>query len=98
LILQHPSHDRLKLAVNMEAMIGPNANGTRIRYRTNTEEGSSGSPCFGAGWELIGLHHSGDPRVRPTYNQGIPITRIRDRLLRDPAISKHLGGKRGGKP
>jgi hypothetical protein len=97
LILQHPSHARLKLAVNMEAMIGPNANQTRFRYRTKTDEGSSGSPCFDAGWELIGLHDSGDARVRPKYNQGIPITRIRDRLLRDPAIRRHLGGKRGGK-
>jgi len=91
LILQHPSHDKLKLAINMGAMIGPNANGTRIRYRTNTEEGSSGSPCFDADWNLIGLHHSGDIRVRPTYNQGIPITLIRDQLTNNPASKKLLG-------
>ncbi len=98
LILQHPSHARLKLAVNMEAMIGPNANGTRIRYRTNTEEGSSGSPCFDANWTLIGLHHSGDTRVRPTYNQGILITLIRERLSSNPATRKLLGANRGTRP
>ena len=98
LILQHPSHDKLKLAVNMEAMIGPNPNGTRIRYRTNTELGSSGSPCFDADWTLIGLHHSGDTRVRPTYNQGIPITLIRERLSSNPATRKLLSANRGTRP
>jgi V8-like Glu-specific endopeptidase len=57
-------------------------NNTRVRYRTNTEEGSSGSPCFNQDWELVALHHSGDPNFeRPaTYNEGIPFEAILKRL------------------
>jgi hypothetical protein len=88
-ILQHPKGQPLKLALDLEALavrpidsvrFGVNANRTRVLYRTNTEEGSSGSPCFGPNWELAALHHAGDPDYRlahtPEYNQGIPIERI----------------------
>ena len=43
------------------SLLSSNANNTRVRYRTNTEEGSSGAPCFDKDWELVALHHSGDP-------------------------------------
>ncbi len=49
-----------------------NANQTRVRYRTNTETGSSGSPCFNSDWDLVALHHSGIVK----YNEGIPINCI----------------------
>ena len=32
-----------------------------LYYRTDTEPGSSGSPCFNDPWELVALHHSGVP-------------------------------------
>jgi endonuclease G len=34
-----------------------------IHYTTDTEKGSSGSPCYNAAWELAALHHSGVPLV-----------------------------------
>jgi len=80
LIVQHPDGKELKLAIDTDAIIGVNSNGTRVRYRTNTEPGSSGSPCFDANWNLIALHHSGDPNSaslhHSEYNQGIPIAAI----------------------
>jgi hypothetical protein len=83
-ILQHPQGEALKLALDIDAVISTNGNKTRVRYRTNTEKGSSGSPCFDANWQLIALHHSGDPNYdklhKPEYNQGIPIAAIRDLL------------------
>jgi V8-like Glu-specific endopeptidase len=55
----------------------------RVRYATNTLGGSSGSPCFNFDWDLIALHHYGDPSYNhPKYNQGIPIGLIRERLRR----------------
>ncbi|MCG8348328.1 MAG: serine protease [Chloroflexales bacterium] len=79
-IVQHPQGTPLKLALDTDAIIGVNANGTRVRYKTNTEPGSSGSPCFSSNWELIALHHAGDPNFapndKPAYNQGIPFTAI----------------------
>ena len=70
----------MKLALDTQAIIGVNGNATRVRYRTNTEPGSSGSPCFDANWNLVALHHAGDPNFtpgyNPQYNQGIPIATI----------------------
>ena len=68
----------MKLALDTQAVIGANANGTRVRYRTNTDPGSSGSPCFTMDWDLVALHHYGDPKwLNPLFNQGVPIELIR---------------------
>jgi hypothetical protein len=76
-IMQHPSAQPIKLALDTKSVIGLFDDGVRVRYTTNTEPGSSGSPCFNANWELTALHHSGDPDYdpahKPTYNEGIPI-------------------------
>jgi len=75
-ILQHPDGEPLKLALDTESVIAVSANGARVRYRTNTEPGSSGSPCFDFNWNLVALHHLGDPNWNAQYNQGIPFTSI----------------------
>jgi len=81
LIVQHPVGTPMKLAMDTQAVIGRNSSGTRIRYNTNTEPGSSGSPCFTMDWDLVALHHYGDPRWQnPLFNQGIPIELIRQRI------------------
>jgi hypothetical protein len=94
-IVQYPQGRELQLALESQGIIGLNANGTRVRYATNTEHGSSGSPCFDANWNLIALHHSGDPNYAashdPQYNQGIPLPAIRN-LLRERGKLAVLGG------
>jgi hypothetical protein len=75
-ILQHPRSKPLKLAIDTDGVIAVNANGTRVTYTTNTEGGSSGSPCFNSDWILAGLHHRGDPDFGHTSNEGIPIAAI----------------------
>ena len=84
LILQHPKTKPLKLAFDTNANLILNNNKTRVTYRTNTEPGSSGSPCFSPDWKLVALHHAGDPDYSPAhhpeYNQGIPIKAINDLL------------------
>ncbi|MEM6633218.1 MAG: trypsin-like peptidase domain-containing protein [Bacteroidota bacterium] len=79
-VAQHPDGKPMKF--NVGQVIGVNAQNMRIRYNTNTEGGSSGSPCFNEKLELIALHNCGDPTRpnAPTYNQGIPIPRILDDL------------------
>jgi len=74
-IMQHPLGDPLKLTVN--TFRNYNANKTRVTYLNDTDAGSSGSPCFDGNWNLVALHHSGDPsKHNPEFNQGIPIQRI----------------------
>lgn len=85
-IVQHPDRAPMKVAIDTDAVLEVNANGTRVTYRTNTDSGSSGSPCFNQNLELVALHHAGDPRHEPTYhpefNEGIPIGAVRDLLRR----------------
>jgi Trypsin-like peptidase domain/Effector-associated domain 1 len=77
-ILQHPDSRPLQLALEMDGVIDVVATGTRIRHRVNTEGGSSGSPCFNAHWELVGIHHVGDPNFahEAAFNEAISIDSI----------------------
>ena len=87
-ILQHPLGSPLKLALGLPPALTINAPGSRVRYTTPTEPGSSGSPVFDHDWNLVALHHSGDPRIhQPTYNEAIPIALIAAR----PAVKAALG-------
>ena len=80
-IVQHPDGRPMEIALDTNGVLALNGNGTRVRYTTTTEPGSSGSPCFGPDWELVAMHHSGDPKYwegqPPEYNQGIPVPAIR---------------------
>jgi len=88
-IVQHPKGQPMKVA--FDTFLGMNANQTRLTYRTNTEEGSSGSPCFDASLNLVALHHSGDPRMHLSaeFNEGIPAATLRASL--SPEVKALLG-------
>lgn len=90
-IVQHPDGLPMQVALDTQGVIGANATGTRVRYTTTTERGSSGSPCFSPDWELIALHHSGDPQYASlgtgVYNQGIPVRAIRTLLTKRNLVS-----------
>lgn len=74
IIVQHPDRDPISIA--LDTVVAVNDNRTRVRYQTNTEKGSSGSPCFDGNWNPVALHHIGDVREKPEYNQGIPLYTI----------------------
>jgi V8-like Glu-specific endopeptidase len=76
LIVQHPEGKPLKLALDTKSILGCNSNNTRVRYVTNTERGSSGSPVFNENWDLVALHHSGDRSIVPVFNVAIPFAAI----------------------
>lgn len=92
-IVQHPSAAPLKLAFDTNAIININQNGTTVKYRTNTEPGSSGSPCFDINWNLVALHHSGDLNWNPTYNAGTPFSAICSRLEKQGLLAKLRSGE-----
>jgi hypothetical protein len=84
LILQHPNTGPVKLAFDTEAVLSVNNQRTRVRYATNTDHGSSGSPCFNLSWQLVALHHFGESgKTVSPFNQGVPIAAVRDRLARE---------------
>ena len=83
-ILQHPRARPMKLSIGMVERLVRNTAGNRVRHGVPTEPGSSGSPLFDHDWNLIALHHSGDPdKVKPAYNEAIPIELIAAR----PAVA-----------
>ncbi len=93
-ILQHPQGEPLKLGFDTEAIIGVNENCTTVKYRTNTEPGSSGSPCFDINWKLVALHHSGDTAYDGAkYNAGTPFSAICSRLKRQGLWQDLLSGE-----
>jgi hypothetical protein len=82
IIAHYLSGGPLKLSVDTQGMIGPNENGTRIRYQVETGPGSSGSPCFDIGWTLFAVHQYAHrpPSEAPAFRHGIPTFAIRNRL------------------
>jgi V8-like Glu-specific endopeptidase len=82
-ILHHPRTGPVKLTLDTHALLRVNQEHTRLRYATNSDNGSSGAPCLSVGLQLVGMHHFADPEQKvPTYNQGIPIAAVYQRLQR----------------
>ena len=88
IIYQYPGGRELMMAIDTEAVVGAVWDGLRLRYRNNTDHGSSGSPVFDFDWRLVALHQAGGPGPEPAaYNQGIPTARIRDYLQAQGMLS-----------
>ena len=70
---------------------------TVVRYTTDTEPGSSGSPVFNNSWRLIALHHAAGEQDPGTgqwiNNEGVRIDKVIDHLKsKVPAlIAQELG-------
>lgn len=97
MILQYPAlpdePPSLRLAFDTAPHYTITQDGRRVRYRTNTKNGSSGSPVFDGGWSILALHHYGDPRCRPSpeWNQGVPMHLIWEKI-RNEGHPQHLDG------
>jgi endonuclease G, mitochondrial len=63
-IIQHPRGGLKQIAFRENHIIEiPDGKREFLYYTTDTEPGSSGSPCFNDQWELVALHHSGVPAL-----------------------------------
>jgi V8-like Glu-specific endopeptidase len=63
-IIQHPRGELKQIAIrNNNVLAMPAKAKNFLHYTTDTEPGSSGSPCFNDQWDLVALHHSGVPRT-----------------------------------
>jgi len=83
-VVGHPKGGELQVSLHDSLLLDVDADGRLIHYRTPTEPGSSGSPVFDAGWEVIALHHAGSgftPRLNGKgfyeANEGISLSAIR---------------------
>ena len=87
-ILHYPGTGPLRLSLDTRAVTRVGGNGTRVRYRTGTVNGSSGSPCFDMRWRPVALHHATEPGNSPRYNQGVPFAAML------PTFHRRLHAKR----
>lgn len=60
-IAQHPGGGALQLAIRNNFYVGPGLKSDFVRYQTDTEPGSSGSPVCNDDWHVVALHHSSTP-------------------------------------
>jgi len=76
-VIGHPSGRRKEVAVQENTVTGVFTD--VVRYTADTEPGSSGSPVFTNGWDLVALHHAGGdqaPSGAWLNNEGMRIDRI----------------------
>ncbi len=63
-IIQHPEGHPKQVALRKNEVLKlPEVGDQFLHYQTDTNPGSSGSPVFNDGWEVVALHHSGKPAV-----------------------------------
>lgn len=97
-ILGHPSGRPVQFSYASPSGAKPTKNANRVRYKTNTEGGSSGSPVFNRDWRVVALHHAAGPTEVPgefnlrsnDFNQGIPIKGIVEELKAQLAGKQEL--------
>ena len=58
-IIHHPGGEPKQLSIRENTFT--KITSTTIWYKSDTAQGSSGSPVFNDQWQLVGLHHSGIP-------------------------------------
>lgn len=75
----------LMMTIDTHSVVACNQNATRIQYRTNSEHGTSGAPCFTINWELVALHRGGNS----ARNDGIPLSAIQN-LLKKRHVDQRL--------
>lgn len=64
-IIQHPRGGLKQVAIRNNSIIKiTDALPDFLYYTTDTQKGSSGSPCFNAHWEMVALHHDAMPEIK----------------------------------
>lgn len=86
-IIQHPDGDYKQIIVRENRIL--HRGDTVLHYVADTEPGASGSPVFNDDWQVIAIHHWGEPhrevsaggrQLRTDVNEGIRISAIVNEL------------------
>ena len=87
-IIQHPGGWPKMISIRNNLLT---ARTTRtLLYETDTDHGSSGAPVLNDDWEVVALHHWGEPFLERTDDQGKPIPTNVNEGVRISAIYEAL--------
>jgi endonuclease G len=90
-IIEHPSGMPKMVALRNNRLV---ARTTRtLLYETDTENGSSGSPVYNDLWEVVALHHYGEPFLEKIDDTGKAIPTKVNEGVRISAIYADLSNK-----
>ncbi len=95
-IIQHPNGLPKMIAVRNNVL--QFRTDRTLLYETDTEHGSSGSAVFNDTWELIALHHFGEPFLERKDDQGRDISTNVNEGVRISAIFQDLGNRLASLP
>jgi endonuclease G len=70
-VVQCPNGGPLRFAIRNNFFVGRGTKPFQVRYLTDTDHGSSGSPVLDDNWQAVALHH-GAQKVDPKLYQGDP--------------------------
>ena len=93
-ILQHPRGGPLIYAIRNNFYVGTGVDKDFLRYLTDTEGGSSGSPVLNDYWKVIGLHHAATA-VPQEYYANLPQERYQtlpEETVKGEVITYHNEG------
>lgn len=90
-IIQHPNG--LPKMISVRNNLLTHRTPHTLLYETDTEEGSSGSPVFNDAWEVVALHHWGQPFLELRDDAGTPIPNTVNEGVRITAIYEDLSAR-----
>lgn len=85
-IIQHPGGGVKKYAMDENVITGIDESSGTLFYSTDTQQGSSGSPCFNQFWEVAGLHYTSVPRTDSKGNWLTPKGQIWNEEMGDNEV------------
>lgn len=83
-IIQHPSGQVKQVALRENELLSIEKN--TLLYQSDTAPGSSGSPVLNDSWQVVGLHHSGLPKMDDSGNWLLKNGDIADQFADDADI------------
>ncbi len=89
-IIQHPHGYPKMLSLRNNLLTARGRGGRTLLYETDTEQGSSGAPVFNDLWDVVALHHWGEPFLDHVDEDGAPIPKNVNEGVRISAIYADL--------